>query len=295
MSLSFSPYGYTPTEYVCTLYVGLFALSTILHIGQATYYRLWWLFPSVIFAGVMETVGWAGRVWSSKTPQMFQAYEMQIVCTVMGPTPLAAANFIILGRIINLLSPGYSRMSPKLYMILFLCCDVISLVIQAIGGGMAATAVNEGKDPTLGGNVMLGGIIFQTVTIYVFVLCAVEFLVRYLNNWPLGSSASGKTQVTLGPKIKLLLCALGFTTTCLFIRAVYRVIELSDGWSGRIIQTQVYFNVLDGAMITLAMFTINIAHPGIFLATLTVDEDAETESEARNNDQNWVEDTKNVA
>ncbi|KAJ7245613.1 RTA1 like protein-domain-containing protein [Mycena haematopus] len=350
---TFSPYGYTPTEYVCILYVALFALSTILHIGQATHYRLWWLFPSVIFAGVLETLGWAGRLWSSQEPHMFQAYEMQIVCTIMGPTPLAAANFIILGRIINLLSPGYSRMSPKLYMIVFLSCDVISLVIQAIGGGMAATAVNQRKNPNLGGNVMLGGIVLQMVAISVFVLCASEFLLRYLNNRPLVPSS--KTQVPLSPKIKLFVCALGLTTTCLFIRAVYRVIELSDGWTGRIIHTQVYFSasltflhhfflgpsfvflslvseielyrdaahhlhnfflklilfhtnnffadVLDGAMITLAMFTLNIAHPGVFLAAPTVGKDAETDAyglvgiggnEARNHHQNWAGDAKQV-
>jgi hypothetical protein len=38
---------------------------------------------------------------------------------------------------------------------------IVSLVVQAIGGGMAATAVNKRLDPAKGGNVMLGGIIFQ--------------------------------------------------------------------------------------------------------------------------------------
>lgn len=66
--------------------------------------------------------------------------------------------------------------------------------------------------------------------------------------------------------------------------AVYRTIELADGWTGRIIHTQVYFSeststflerrpadgrvrldVLDGAMIVLAIYTLNFAHPGIFL------------------------------
>lgn len=48
----------------------------------------------------------------------------------------------------------------------------------------------------------------------------------------------------LGRNMKVLICALVFNTTCLFIRAVYRVIELSDGWTGRIIHTQVYFSAL---------------------------------------------------
>jgi hypothetical protein len=71
--------------------------------------------------------------------------------------------------------------------------------------------------------------------------------VRYLKNRPLASesaspvSGNGKT-APLGGRMQILICALVFNTTCLFIRAVYRVIELSDGWSGRIIRTQVYFS-----------------------------------------------------
>ncbi|KAJ7769969.1 RTA1 like protein [Mycena metata] len=273
--LRFSPYGYTPTEYVCAIFVALFAFSTLLHVGQATRYRLWWLFPTAILAGLLESVGWGGRLWSSTAPQRFEAYEIQIVCTIMGPTPLAAANLIILGRIINRLGPIYSRLSPKLYTILFLCCDIISLVVQAIGGGMAAGAVNRRLNPAKGGHVMLGGIVFQMVTITAYVFCAGEFLLRYLKNRPVGSSAPPTTP-PLDRKMKILISALVFNTTCLFIRAVYRVIELSDGWDGRIIHTQVYFNVLDGMMITFAILTLNFAHPGVLLAP---PQEKDTESE----------------
>ncbi|KAJ7242051.1 hypothetical protein C8J57DRAFT_1526451 [Mycena rebaudengoi] len=59
--------------------------------------------------------------------------------------------------------------------------------------------------------------------------------------------------------------ALLFSTTGLFIRSIYRTIELQDGWEGRIIHTELYFNVLDGGMIVLAIFTMNFVHPGLFL------------------------------
>ncbi|KAF8212657.1 RTA1-domain-containing protein [Mycena galopus ATCC 62051] len=285
--LKFSPYGYTPTEYVCIIYVALFAFSTLMHVGQSIYYRMWWLFPSAILAGALESVGWGGRLWSALKPNMFEPYEIQIVCTIMGPTPLAAANFIILGRIINRLGPIYSRLSPRLYTILFLCCDIVSLVIQAIGGGMAAQAVNKHLNPAKGGHVMLVGIVFQMVTITAYVFCASEFLLRYIKNRPLGRVAASVPDVTtpLSRNMQTLIGALVFNTTCLFIRAVYRVIELSDGWTGRIIHTQVYFNVLDGAMITLAILTLNFAHPGRLLATTT--------PEARKDvDQESAEETK---
>jgi hypothetical protein len=42
--------------------------------------------------------------------------------------------------------------------------------------------------------------------------------------------------------MKVMIYAMIFNTTCLFIRSVYRLIELSDGWDGRIISTQRYFS-----------------------------------------------------
>ncbi|KAJ7070452.1 RTA1 like protein-domain-containing protein [Mycena belliarum] len=266
-----SPYGYVPAEHVCILFVVLFSLSTVLHLGQAAYYRLWWLVPTAVFAGALEIAGWSARLWSSVSlpGHLFPSFEMQIVCTIIGPTPLAAANFIILGRIISHLGPAYSRLSPKLYTILFLCCDIISLAVQGVGGGIAAGAVNRLQNPARGGHIMLGGIVFQMVTLTAYVVCAGEFLLRYMQHRPLARPGSSALlpPAPLDRRMHVLLSGLVFTTTCLFIRAVYRVIELSNGWTGRIIHTEVYFNVLDGAMITLAILTLNLAHPGALLAS----------------------------
>jgi len=46
---------------------------------------------------------------------------------------------------------------------------------------------------------------------------------------------------------------------------VYRTIELVDGWEGRIIKNELYFNVMDGAMIIAAMYCLNYFHPGRLL------------------------------
>jgi len=56
------------------------------------------------------------------------------------------------------------------------------------------------------------------------------------------SRAGLEGDMYLTGKMKLMCCGLAFSTLALFIRSVYRTIELSNGWSGRIIQTQVYFS-----------------------------------------------------
>ncbi|PBK87225.1 RTA1 like protein [Armillaria gallica] len=272
-------YGYTPTEYVTIIFVALFGASTFAHTVQSLHYRIWWPFPTIILAGVMEILGWSGRLWSSFSPTLRTPYMIQIVTTILGPTPLVAGNFIILGGIISLLGPAYSRLSPKYYSWIFVSCDIVSLIVQGAGGGIAASA-DDHDGATLGGNIMLGGIVFQMVVITCYAILAAEFFVRYIKNQPIysriGSSTRRQSEVTLASneqyfrgelsgKIKLMMIALSFNTLCLYIRAIYRTIELSDGWNGRIITTEVYFNVLDGAMVVLAMYAINFAHPGWLL------------------------------
>ena len=44
--------------------------------------------------------------------------------------------------------------------------DLTALTIQAVGGGMAASATENNKDPTMGGHIMLGGIFFQIGVYY---------------------------------------------------------------------------------------------------------------------------------
>ncbi|KAK0460205.1 uncharacterized protein EV420DRAFT_1763121 [Desarmillaria tabescens] len=65
--------------------------------------------------------------------------------------------------------------------------------------------------------------------------------------------------------LKYMIRALVFNTVCLIVRAIYRTIELADGWDGKVIHTQAYFNIFDGAMVILAIYTLNFAHPGYLI------------------------------
>jgi hypothetical protein len=259
-----SQYNYVPTEYVCAIFVALYGLSTVIHLGQAIRFRMRWLLPTAVLAGVAEVLGWSARLWSSQNPSLSTPFTIQISCTIIAPTPLVAANFVILGMIIDRIGDHYSRLTTKQYIITFCSFDIISLIIQAVGGGKASTATTR-KGANLGGHIMLAGIVFQLVSLIIYAICAAEFFLRYLKDKPIREPLKGKPRELMDTRMKIMIRALVFSTTCLFIRAVYRTIELSNGWNGRIISTQVYFNVLDGAMVTLAIYTLNFAHPGILL------------------------------
>ncbi|KAG6327927.1 hypothetical protein ID866_11162 [Astraeus odoratus] len=274
---SVGPYNYVPTEWICIMFVSLFGISTALHLLQSAKFRMWWLIPTVVLAGIMEILGWSARLWSSINPVLLTPFEIQLVGTILAPTPFIAANFLILGRIIVQLGPQYSRLSPKLYAILFCSFDIICLVIQAIGGAMAADEVNQNQDPDQGGNVMLIGVSIQMLAMVLYVICAAEFFMRFLSDSPVRkyyppiSEEKREDRLDQWTRTRWLVVGLIAETTFLFVRSVYRTVELSNGWSGPIISTEVYFNVFDGAMMTLALFTMNLIHPGFFLGARVPD------------------------
>ncbi|TEB22953.1 RTA1-like protein [Coprinellus micaceus] len=263
-----SPYNYIPSQSAGIAMIAVFGLSTLLHFGVALWHRMWWILPTVVLCGALEVAGWGGRLWSYYQPWNGSPFELQICTTIIAPTPLLAAVFVIFGEVIRRLGSGYSRLSAKYYTIIFCTCDVIALIVQGVGGGLAATAADNGRDPTTGSRIMLGGIAFQLAVITIFAFCAAEYLVRYAWDVPVRSIKGSGAETERGEftgKLKTMVSAIGFVTVVLFIRAIYRTIELTDGWNGVIISTERYFIVLDAVMIVLGMYALNIIHPWCFL------------------------------
>ncbi|KAJ7169244.1 hypothetical protein C8R43DRAFT_1121131 [Mycena crocata] len=128
--LPINPYGYPSTASVCILFCG-----AVRHLYRE-----------------------CDIIYGRSSPPSFS--EVQWRCSD-GLTLLAAANFVILGRIIIQSGSGYSRLTPKQYTTIFLICDIVSLFVQGIGGGIAAQAVTHSKSSKTGGNIMLLGIIQQ--------------------------------------------------------------------------------------------------------------------------------------
>ena len=111
----------------------------------------------------------------------------RITTTIISPSFLTAALFKIVGDIIILLGPDYSRLKPvtckqpfptscicsvdviahahahDLDLAVFITLDVAALVVQAVGGAQASIAAQTGNDPEPGGDIMLYGIVVQLI------------------------------------------------------------------------------------------------------------------------------------
>ncbi|KAI0255352.1 RTA1-like protein [Lactifluus subvellereus] len=264
------PYNYVPTMWVCAMFIALFSLSSIIHVVQAIRFRLWWLFPTAIFCGLLEVIGWSARLWSSKNPFLRKAFIMSTATTIVAPTPLVAANFIILGRITRQLGPQFCRLSPRWYTILFLSCDILAFVVQSVGGSIAS-----GTQPVLGGHIALGGIALQLVVLILYTALATEFLVRFALDRPVrhihnveGGIKVNPQRGTVDTSMRHMLFGMSVMTVLILTRSIYRTIELAGGWDGKVISTQWLFNVFDGTMVMVAIFTLNVFHPGVLLCGL---------------------------
>lgn len=114
-----------------------------------------------------------------------------------------------------------------------------------------AESADPPKDTTPGTHIMVAGIVFQMASITVFAVLFVLFIVRARSS-------------NLPRKNYFLLGATAFSTVMIYIRSIYRTIELSQGWRGYLITREPYFIVLDGVMVVLATGVFNVFHPGWF-------------------------------
>ena len=167
------------------------------------------------------------------------------------PCFFSAALYYILGQLISQYGRRYSFISPTTYLAVFISFDLLSIIIQAVGGGLASSA--GGKDPpgntTPGTHTMLAGIIIQLVSMSSFAVLFLIFL------WRARAVNISKT----------LIMATSFSAFCIMVRNYYRAVELAQGWDGYLITHEVYFAVLDGALMVMAVVVFNIFFPARYV------------------------------
>jgi hypothetical protein len=183
-----------------------------------------------------------------------------VLTTAIAPTFFTAGIYVILGRMIAIAGPGVSPIGPVWYLWIFCTVDVISLVIQAVGGGSAAVAFNSEPpgNTKIGTNIMVAGIDFQLASVVIFSVLFFLFLYRASAKLSLPAFKSDKN-------MKLLVLVTSFSILLIIMRSIYRTIELAGGWTGHVIETERYFIALDGAPMAALVIAFNILHPGVLI------------------------------
>jgi hypothetical protein len=214
---------------------------------------MWWLVVLVL-GGITEIVGYSARIYSWTNDADLNAFLAQTVTLIIAPSFFSAALYVVFGQIIGMVGRQYSLLAPKWYTLIFVIADLISLIVQAVGGGQAAVAAQTNSDTTNGTHIMIAGICWQMFSMSVYVLLAILYVFRI-----------SKAKVVLSQNMKIFLGGMGIITLMIFIRCIYRTVELQAGWNGYIITHEVYFACLDGLPMIIALIAFNVFHPGRYV------------------------------
>lgn len=109
------------------------------------------------------------------------------------------------------------------------------------GGGLASVASQDNKDPATGDNVMMAGLSFQVFSLLLFAIATGDYYLRVRKHYRNQEPPTGAH-----PHLKWFFAALGLAFTCILIRCIYRVIELSGGWNSSLMKKETDFVVLEG-------------------------------------------------
>lgn len=128
--------------------------------------------------------GYSARVPLTDNPWNKHAFETQIVAIILAPTLVCISIYLTLKHVCLSLNPALSRVRPHLYPFIFLPLDVSCLLVQAIGGALAASAALSNYAMVQHGNrCIIAGIVLQVVVLLFFGSTSADYFVRVRKWW----------------------------------------------------------------------------------------------------------------
>lgn len=243
----------------------LYAIAWGYHTIVGIYFKQWWFLVAWFVGCGLETAGYVGRFNSSTDITNMNDFLVQIICLTLGPAFLMGGVYYLLAKLAMVYGPQYSPLKPMHYSLIFILCDLSSIIIQAIGGGMAAVAVQNDENTGPGTHVMVAGMAIQVFSVVLFICFFTHFMWTIYRNRHSANFDPQYTNLRAKRAFKLLPWAISWCVLCVFIRSVYRICELAEGWTGYLIETERYFLILDGLFIYFAVLSLSIIHPGFAL------------------------------
>lgn len=278
------------------LFTVLFGLLLLYEAG-ITVWSCHIYFGVCICCGVgLEFAGYLARCLAADDLNNMDLFLCQIICLTIAPAFIMAGIYFVLAQLLVVYGRKYLLLKPMWFSYIFIVCDVVSLVVQAAGGGMAGVALVDYKLTDDGTHVMLAGIVWQVVLMSLFLALLFHWMfqvffrsskdVRFtlgnlfhlLLNTKRGRAlkrqqepsfdpayASSRSRWVFGWFPLILLVLVLFV----YVRCIYRVVELAQGWEGYLITHEVFLLALDAAMMFCCCILYVPFHPSLMFGRKT--------------------------
>ncbi|WFD05781.1 hypothetical protein MVES1_001115 [Malassezia vespertilionis] len=205
-------------------------------------YSIYGYLPKVAPAIVMIVLFAISSIWQGL--QLFYYKQWWLVIQPIG-TLAEMVGYIL-----------FTLLKPILVMPVFVCIDVASLIVQAVGAAKAGTADSFDEDEIRSGsNIVLAGIAVQLFGYLLFNFIFLTFGYKLMKH---GAHL-------LQNDTKAFMIAVFFSSLAIILRSIYRIIEMAFGWDGVINQTEWPLYAFDAAFVVIAVYFMNVWYPGKYL------------------------------
>lgn len=128
-----------------------------------------------------------------------------------------------------------SRIKPHFISWIFIICDIISLILQALGGALSVVSTTK-EDIDRGVDISLAGLIFQVVTLVTFCALFADYLIscRKLQSFK-------EIWHTMG----FFLSSMFVSIVLILLRCAYRIAELQNGYFSELFREETLFIALE--------------------------------------------------
>ncbi|KAI9340271.1 RTA1 like protein-domain-containing protein [Obelidium mucronatum] len=270
LNFALTPFGTKPKIELAYAGAVIFSIILFLHVGLAIRFKTRYMLAAIVGC-TLEAAGYIARVIAINDPFATGKYSIQQAFIILGPTLIAATQYVMLEKIIHFSYPAASPIKHHLITRIFVISDIITFIVQC-GGSVFLLLPNPTMDQVdLGTNILLAGIVMQMVSFVAYISLAIVFYNRALaiesGSAPEITASNIEVDKTaeLVSNWKRIYFTLMFSGAAVCLRSGFRIVEFANGFTGPIATNENYMYVFDFLLMAVAMVAFVVVHPGSVL------------------------------
>ncbi|KAJ4175204.1 hypothetical protein NW754_005624 [Fusarium falciforme] len=251
-------WNYIPSRPAAIIFIAVFAILTAGRTWRMLRHRMWFCIPFVV-GSAFEVIGYALRAIAyDKTGELIP-YVFQSSFLLLGPVLFAASLYMTLGRVIRAMDgEALSLIQLRWLTRIFVAGDVVSFIVQASGAAMKSQV--KDINPSVGTNIVVGGLVFQVIIFGIFMVVAVVFNRHFRNSGGSSHSRDIPWQAALS--------MLYATSAMIMARNVFRVVGYAMGNDGYLLSVEWPVYVFDAGLMSFTMACFFWWYPGQLMPAL---------------------------
>ncbi|KAI1095036.1 RTA1-domain-containing protein [Rostrohypoxylon terebratum] len=272
--------GYYPNRGVNAFLAAAFGLCMIGLVTTGVWKRTWGYSAALTAGCILEFAGYISRVLLHANPWNSSAFQTQICAIILAPTLICISIYLTLKHATLSLNPALSRIRPRLYPLIFVPADVSCLVLQAIGGSLAASAGYTHPELLESGDrVIIAGIALQCAVLGFFGFVVADYYLR-TKRWVKSMEGREGEEGAVAEddaralatwrdrRFRYFVYAVAGAYAGILIRCIYRIAEMAGGWGNPIMQDEPSFVVLEGFCIVIPVILLTAFPPGFLFPAM---------------------------